>query len=93
MKKLKLLFPVAFVLLAMMSVAFVACDDKEDDTDYASIGKQAAEEYCECMDITDSTNECDKELNKNYTITEKFVEAFNAVSVGLCKIKLTIEYQ
>jgi hypothetical protein len=60
-------------LAAAGIVGFSACDDILTDEER---GEKASAEFCDCLK-KNSLSDCEDELNRNYTISTEFIEAFN----------------
>jgi len=69
---------VGIVLFAVAALILPSCDDKEENS---SLGRQAAVEFCDCLDRGRSKNDCEKALTSKYDkwdyMSDEFIDAFN----------------
>ena len=71
----------SILLISALVVAIVASCDKDAE----SKAKKASKEMCECIK-KNVVSHCEEQLNKNYIVTQKFIDEFNKVND--CNVKL-----
>lgn len=76
----------------LVTVLFVSCEDEEK---YAADGKQAAIEFCNCLDAGNSKDDCEAALTDKYSKAEytsdEFINAFNEEGES-CGVSITKIY-
>lgn len=73
----KIILSVEIALLITVSLAFLSCDDEDNE----ALGKKAAREFCECLEDGNSSSKCEDKLKSKYKeldyTSDDFIEAFN----------------
>ena len=81
---------ISLVLSVISLILLLSCEG----ADYASRGKDAAVEFCKCIDSGKSMEDCEEELRDEYTnleiTNEEFMNAFNNEAAS-CGVELVLK--